>query len=91
MSYFASSDATLTLSEGAVVAAVLRSVGGLAAALLSGGWYFFSTRLLCILCAIYCSNNWVCSTSLGMIVGRFAPKQCLIGCDKGGKKSQVER
>ena len=91
MSVFASSDATLTLSEGAVAGAVVRLVGGMAAVLLSGGWYLFTTSLLCILCATCCSNDWVRGTSLGVIVGGFAPEQCLIDCDKGGKKLQVDR
>ena len=91
MSVFASSDATLTLSEGAVAGAVVRLVGGIMSVHFSGGWYLFTTRLLCILCATCCSNDGVRGTSLGVIVGGFAPKQCLIDCDKGGKKSQVDR
>ena len=47
---------TITLDQ-PVFLAVLRSIGGRAAALGSGGWYFFSTRLLCILSATCCSNK----------------------------------
>ena len=87
MSVFASSNATFNLSKGAFVMSVLRSVGRGAKALGTIDWYFFSTKFLCILSAICCSKEWVCLSLLGKIVGRLAPEQCLIGCDKGGKQS----
>ena len=53
-SILASADATLTLSKGACVVTVLRSVGGQAAAIGASGWFFLRTRSLCILLAICC-------------------------------------
>ena len=70
-SVLASADATLTLSEGACVVTVLRSVGGQAAAMGAGGWFFLRTRSLCILSAICCSNEQICTGFLGKVVGRM--------------------
>jgi len=78
-SVLANADATLTLGEDACVVTVQLSVGGQAAELGAGGWFFRRTRLLCILLAICCSNKEICSGFLGKVVGRLAPDQCLIG------------
>jgi len=81
-SVLANADATITLSEGACVVTVLRSVGGQAAAMGAGGWFFLRTRLLRILLAICCSNEEICSGFLGKVVGQLAPERCLIGREK---------
>jgi hypothetical protein len=64
----ANADATFALSEVACLVAVLLVVGGLSAAPVSGGWCIRSTRLLCIFTAICCSNEWVCSASVGNVI-----------------------
>ena len=86
----ANADATLTLVEDACVVTVLRSAGGQAAELGAGGWFFQRIRLLCILLAICCSNEEICTGFVGKVVGRLAPEQCLIGRKKGGRKSEVD-
>ncbi len=90
MSAFANSDAILTLSEDAVGVAAPRIGIGLVGPAVSVGWHLFSARLLCILCAICCSNDLASSTFMGLVKGGIGPEKCLIGCEKGGKKSEVE-
>ena len=55
-SVLASADATFTLSKGASLVHVLRSVDGQAAVFGAGG-FFLRTRLLCTLLAICCLNE----------------------------------
>ena len=78
----ASADATLTLSKGASVVNVLHSVNAQAAAMGSGS-FFLSTRSMCTLSAICCSNEQIC-TGFGGKVGQLAPEQCINGQEKEG-------
>ena len=70
----ASADAALTLSGGASVMNVMRSVNGQAAVLGAGG-FFLRTRSLCTLSAICCSNEQIYA-GFGGKVGQLAPEQC---------------
>ena len=81
-SVFASADANLTLSKGASVLKVLRSVNGQAAVLGASG-FFLRTRSLCTLQEICCSNEQI-YTGIGGKVGQLAPEQCVNGQEKEG-------
>ena len=64
-SSMATAAATLALSEVAWWSDALLSVGGVSAALITGGRCFRRTRLLCTFAAICCANDVVSSACLG--------------------------
>ena len=82
-SVLASADATLTLSEGASVASGTFSVGGPAATFGAGGWCFLSTRSVCTLSAICCSNEQIYA-GFGGQVGTPALEHCVLGREREG-------
>ena len=89
-SVLASADATLTLSEGASVASGALSVGGPAATFGAGGWCFLSTRSVCTLSAICCSNEQIYA-GFGGQVGTPALKHCVLGREREGGNQMANR
>ena len=82
ISVLASADATFTLSKGAFVVTVLRSVNGQSVAMVAGG-FVLRTRSLCTFSAICCSNKLI-YVGFGSRVGQLAPEQFVNGRDKEG-------
>ena len=82
ISVFASADETFTLSEGASVVNVLRSVNGQAVAMIGGG-FVLRTRSLCTFSAICCLNEPIYA-GFGGRVGHLAPVEFVNGRDKEG-------
>ena len=89
-STFASTDATLTLSEGASVVIDSLSIGGPSAKFGAGGWYFLRTRLVCTLSAICCSNEQIYA-GFGGQVGPPATEQCVLGREREGGNQKANR
>ena len=80
-SVLASADATLTLSEGASVASGALSDDGPAATFGAGGWCFLSTRSVCTLLVICCSNEQIYA-GFGGQVGTPALEHCVLGRER---------